>query len=108
MVPELVLALAVAKGPSPDEARAFVMSRASRSGYTVAERRCLDRLVHAESRYRVDANNPRSSAYGLFQLLKLPPGTPIAKQWERGHRYITSRYGDACTAWRHYRTQGWY
>lgn len=105
----LILSLALASGGmGPDDARAQIMERASRSGYTRGEARCLDRLIHAESRYRIDAKNPRSSAYGLFQLLKLKPGTPLAEQWERGDRYIKARYGTACKAWAHHKRYGWY
>ena len=108
MVAELVLAFALAKDPDPAAARMFVMQRATRAGYSRTERACLDRLLHAESRYVIDAKNPKSSAYGLFQLLKLKPGTPIAEQWERGAAYIERRYGDACAAWAHFQRKGWY
>ena len=108
MVPELVLAFTLGKGPDPDAARLFVMQRANRAGYSRTEWACLDKLLHAESRYVVDAKNRRSSAYGLFQLLKLKPGTPIAAQWERGAAYIDRRYGDACAAWAHFQRKGWY
>lgn len=104
----LILALALTGGMDPDDARAEIMERASRSGYSRGEARCLDLLIHSESRYRIDAKNPRSSAYGLFQQLRLKPGTPLAKQYELGTKYIKHRYGTACKAWAHKQKHGWY
>ena len=60
---------------------------------------CLDRLIDRESVWNPNAKNPRSSARGLFQLLKLPAGLPVIRQYERGVRYLDARYaGSPCRA----------
>lgn len=78
--------------------RALVMRRASRSGYSGRERRCLAEIIRRESRWNPRADNPTSSAYGLFQQLHLAPGTPIETQIRLGLKYIAHRYGSACAA----------
>jgi len=54
------------------------------------------------------ADNPKSSAYGLFQMLKTPIGLPVSEQTERGLRYIENRYDTPCEALRHHNRRNWY
>ena len=69
---------------------------------------CLDEIVFKESRWNPKANNPRSTAYGLFQVLKSKEKDPI-KQIDQGLKYINHRYnGCACTALAHHKRKGWY
>lgn len=69
---------------------------------------CLEKLWTEESNWRPKANNPRSTAYGIPQLLKLTEQNPY-KQIDLGLKYIHKRYkGDACLAWQHYKKRGWY
>jgi len=69
---------------------------------------CLDEIVFKESRWNSKANNPRSSAYGLFQVLNSKEKDPI-KQIDQGLKYINHRYnGCACTALAHHKRKGWY
>lgn len=59
-------------------------------------------LVHRESRFRVDADNPTSTAFGLFQMIKSTwkaycPEVPYGSRdacWQAvgGFRYIEDRY----------------
>lgn len=89
--------------------RAYVQDRASRHGWSLSQWRCAARLVQRESSWRVDAKNPNSSAYGLFQILRMPHGTPLRKQVDRFIRYIDARYNDdPCAALRHSLQEGWY
>lgn len=89
--------------------RAYVQQRASRAGWTGREWRCLAAIVHAESRFDPRADNPNSTAYGLFQQLRLEPDTPIPKQVTLGIRYLRHRYnGSPCTALRFRLNHGWY
>jgi len=76
---------------------------------------CLDRLVFAESGWKPDAQNPTSSAYGLFQFLDSTWRAVGAKktadphgQIDAGLRYIRSRYGSVCAAWDFWRANRWY
>ena len=68
---------------------------------------CLDSLWTRESNWRVDADNPNSSAYGIPQAL---PGSKMASagadwatnpvtQIRWGLGYIEDRYGSPCGAW---------
>ena len=77
---------------------------------------CLEKLWNKESRWRVDADNPTSSAYGIPQAL---PGNRMAaygSDWRTnpvtqikwGLDYIDNRYGSPCSAWSHSQAKGWY
>lgn len=108
----LLLAQPVAS-PLVDEAapRAYVRERASRSGWEGRQWRCLVALVDRENRAwdPTAKNRQGSSAYGLFQILRTPVGTPLSKQWERFERYIAHRYdGDVCAAYRFHLANGHY
>ena len=82
--------------------------RAVNRGIRSTQLKCLKELVWRESRFDPKADNPNSSAYGLFQQLKLPTGTPIAKQIRLGFKYIAHRYGTPCKALAHHDLKGWY
>jgi hypothetical protein len=71
------------------------------------EYRCLELLWHKESRWNPRADNPRSSAYGIPQILKYKEKDPY-KQIDRGLKYIEHRYKTACKAWVHHKKTGHY
>jgi len=77
---------------------------------------CLYALVQRESRWRVDATNRRSGAYGLPQAL---PGSKMAafgRDWRTNPKvqlhwmihYVNARYGSACRAYQRALERGWY
>ena len=69
---------------------------------------CLDQIVWKESRWNYKAKNPKSSAFGLFQILKSKEKDPV-KQIDLGLKYLDRRYdGCACTALAHHKLKGWY
>ena len=69
---------------------------------------CLDEIVYKESRWNYKAKNPKSSAFGLFQILKSTEKDPI-KQIDLGLKYLDRRYdGCACKALAHHKAKGWY
>ncbi len=69
---------------------------------------CLDEIIYKESRWNYKAKNKKSSAYGLFQILKSTEKDPI-KQIDLGLKYLDKRYnGCACTALAHHKLKGWY
>jgi hypothetical protein len=85
-------------------------------GYSQDEFGCLDSLYMGESGWRVDADNPYSSAYGIPQAL---PGSKMASEgadWATnpvtqirwGLGYIQDRYGSPCGAWSFKQGHGWY
>ena len=58
---------------------------------------CLEKLWYLESKWNYRADNKRSSAYGIPQLLKLKTNDPY-KQIDLGLIYIAKRYGTPCKA----------
>lgn len=85
-------------------------------GFSSDQFGCLDSLWTRESGWRVDADNPTSSAYGIPQAL---PGSKMssagsdwatnpATQIRWGLGYIQSRYGSPCSAWGHSESHNWY
>lgn len=83
-------------------------------GFADSEFSCLDALYVSESNWRVDADNPSSSAYGIPQALTathaMPAGyfTSAEVQIRWGLDYIESRYGSPCNAWSFKQGHGWY
>ena len=68
--------------------------------------RCLVLLWHKESRWSSTADNPKSSAYGIPQLLKMTEKDPY-KQILLGLKYIKHRHKTPCLALEHHK-KGWY
>jgi hypothetical protein len=75
---------------------------------TKSEFRALSKLWGKESAWDHTAANPKSSAYGIPQLLGLESNTPAPEQIARGLAYIEHRYGKPSVAWAHWRKHGWY
>ncbi|MFM1786839.1 MAG: hypothetical protein RL228_789 [Actinomycetota bacterium] len=77
---------------------------------------CIDLLFEKESNWRVSADNPNSSAYGIPQALPGSRMAEIADDWRTnpvtqikwGAQYIEKRYGSPCAAWNKASTVGWY
>jgi len=69
--------------------------------------RCLVELWDRESHWNFKANNPKSSAYGIPQLLKMTTTNPY-RQIELGLKYITKRYGTSCVALARHKRVGHY
>lgn len=88
--------------------RSYVRLKAEDKGWTDDEWDCLEVIIEKESEWNADAKNPRSTAYGLFQMLKTPEGLPISKQTKRGLKYIKQRYDTPCNALRHHNRRGYY
>ena len=83
-------------------------------GFSSDQFSCLDSLYVSESGWRVDADNPTSSAYGipqaLTQLHELPADymTSAEAQIRWGLDYIQDTYGTPCSAWSFKSGLGWY
>jgi hypothetical protein len=85
-------------------------------GWSESQFSCLEKLWNKESRWKVNADNPTSTAYGIPQAL---PGNRMAaygKDWRTnpvtqikwGLDYIEATYGSPCSAWGHSQAKGWY
>lgn len=89
--------------------RLYVQQRASReAGWEGPQWRCLTLLIHEESRWSPTADNQKSTAYGLFQQLRVSPTATVTEQVTLGIRYIKHRYGTPCDAWEHHKQHNWY
>lgn len=123
-VPQKAAALSQASGRAvtrtvritPTDPRDIAQSLLSEFGFGADQFGCLDSLWTRESGWRVNADNPSSSAYGIPQAL---PGAKMASagadwatnpetQIRWGLGYIQDRYGSPCGAWAHSESNGWY
>jgi hypothetical protein len=90
------------------ENKALAISYAKALGYSNENIDCLLTLWTRESRFDHLADNPRSSAYGIAQLLRERSSDPSI-QILHGIRYLSHRYGgSACRAKNHSDRRGWY
>ena len=100
----------LSEGDPRDIARALLPA----FGYSADQFSCLDSLYMSESGWRIDADNPTSSAYGipqaLTQLHDLPADymTSAEAQIRWGLEYIQDTYGSPCSAWSFKSGHGWY
>ena len=69
--------------------------------------RCLEILWNKESRWDPRADNPKSSAYGIPQLLKMKELDPF-KQIDLGLKYINKRHNTPCKALDYHNRKGHY
>jgi hypothetical protein len=75
--------------------------------YNFNEFYCLSDLWYKESRWIPTAKNPKSSAYGIAQLLKTKTNDPYT-QIDQGLKYIKHRHQTACNALAFHKKKGWY
>ena len=73
-----------------------------------SEWRALDKLWTADSHWNHQADNPKSTAYGIAQVLDTPKGTPAPQQVARGLAYIKHRYDKPSAAWSFHRKHYYY
>ncbi len=71
------------------------------------EYRCLELLWDKESKWNPRADNPKSTAYGIPQLLKLKERDPY-KQIDLGLKYIKARHLTPCKALDFHKRTGHY
>ena len=75
--------------------------------YSFEQFYCVDELWYKESRWNYKAKNPKSSAFGIPQILGLKELNPT-KQIDKGLNYIKHRYSNPCNALKHHKIKGWY
>ena len=68
---------------------------------------CLEKLWYLESKWNPLADNNRSTAYGIPQLLKLKTKDPY-KQIDAGLKYIEARHLNPCLALAFHKKHGYY
>jgi hypothetical protein len=90
------------------ENKALAVGYARALGYSKRELTCLVTLWTRESRFDHLADNKRSTAFGIAQLLREKDSRP-EYQILHGLRYLSHRYGgSACRAKNHSDRRGWY
>ena len=90
------------------ENKALTISYAQALGYSNKNIKCLLTLWTGESRFDHLADNKRSSAYGIAQLLRERSSQPDI-QILHGIRYLNHRYeGNACRAVAFHTRHGYY
>jgi hypothetical protein len=96
--------------------RQMAYAVAVRDGLDAAQWSCLSQLWQEESKFETVARNVRSGAYGIPQALPASRMASAGDDWRTnpvtqirwGLSYIQTRYGTACTAWSHWKRDGWY
>jgi hypothetical protein len=94
----------VAKSRSIDTLKQYTFHQLD---YSFEQFYCVDELWYKESRWNYKAKNPKSSAFGIPQILGLKELNPT-KQIDRGLNYIKHRYSNPCNALKHHKIKGWY
>ena len=108
------LAMAATEKVSEGDPREIGRALIAELGFSAEQFTCLDSLYVSESNWRVDADNPTSSAYGIPQALtsmhELPADymTSAEAQIRWGLEYIQRSYGTPCNAWSFKQGNGWY
>ena len=93
-----------------------VRSIASQHGWGNGEQwEALDWIIQKESSWNPTAQNPKSTAFGLFQWLDMtraryncPKTADVAIQTECGIKYIKARYNTPVEAKKFHQAKGWY
>ena len=102
--------------PDASNPKPYVFDRATRDyGWEGYELDALEKLLHNESNWQLHADNPSSTAFGLFQFMSFTAEaynvdhpdwngrTPsLTDQTEAGLRYISDRYGSPSRALSHW------
>jgi uncharacterized protein YabE (DUF348 family) len=100
----------------PGSARAIAQTMVADRGWGSEQFACLDSLWQKESGWKVTADNPSSSAYGIPQALPGSKMSSAGADWQTnaatqitwGLGYISDRYGTPCAAWSHSQAKNFY
>lgn len=89
-------------------AKDYGKHRVNQLGWSKREWKALLALWNRESRWDYKADNPKSTAFGIPQILDLPNDFTISQQIDAGIKYIQSRYKTPTSALAHHYRKGWY
>ncbi len=101
---------------SDEDPRTIARALLAEFGFSADQFGCLDSLWMSESGWRVTADNPNSSAYGIPQALPGSKMSSAGADWATnpvtqirwGLGYIRDRFGSPCSAWGFKQSHGWY
>lgn len=106
-----------AEAPVPDQKtiitpKEYAQNELKHRGYLRNNWECLEALWQKESNWRPLADNPKSTAFGIAQMLG-EESKDFTTQIDNGLRYIEHRYGNPCKAWEAWKERdkkgvGWY
>ena len=96
--------------------RAPITARSyARSMVSAEEFEALHELIDRESKWDSDAQNPKSTAYGLgqfldqtWELVGVEKSADYRIQLIASHKYVMMRYGSWVKALEHHKQYGWY
>ena len=99
-----------------EQAIPYAQALLSEFGFGQDQFSCLDSLYSSESGWRVNADNPSSSAYGIPQALPGSKMSSAGADWATnpvtqirwGLGYIQDRSGSPCSAWSFKQGNNWY
>jgi hypothetical protein len=92
----------------PIELKAFAAKIARLEyGWTKKQHSCLNQLWGKESAWNPSADNPKSTAFGIAQMLNEKSKDPV-QQIRNGLRYISVRYESPCNAWSFWQKRYYY
>lgn len=89
-------------------AKRYAYDKLKDLGWSEYEWKSLLTLWTRESRWDYKADNPKSTAYGIAQILDYPRNTSIKNQVDDGIKYIVHRYSKPSLALKHHLRVGWY
>jgi hypothetical protein len=97
--------------PGSGTVKQIVFGMAKQMGWHGPQLVALDKLITQESGWNPQADNPTSSAAGLFQKMTSlhgPLENTVAGQAEWGLNYIKQAYGSPIRAWNFHTRNNWY
>jgi hypothetical protein len=89
-------------------AKRYAKMKVKLQGWNDREWKSLLTLWSKESRWDYTADNPKSTAYGIPQILGMSEDTTPTQQVDLGLKYIKKRYKTPTLALQHHLRKGWY
>jgi len=89
-------------------AKRYAKMKVKLQGWNDHEWKSLLTLWSKESRWDYTADNPKSTAYGIPQILRMSEDTTPTQQVDLGIKYIKKRYKTPTLALQHHLRKGWY
>lgn len=89
-------------------AKRYAKNKIKYLGWNNHEWKSLLTLWNKESRWDYTADNPKSTAYGIPQILRMSEDTTPSQQVDLGIKYIKKRYKTPSLALKHHLRKGWY
>ena len=89
-------------------AKRYAKMKIRQIGWNDREWKSLLTLWSKESRWDYTADNPKSTAYGIPQILGMSEDTTPTQQVDLGLKYIKKRYKTPTLALQHHLRKGWY